>query len=75
MGTCQSTCLTALCSVDFGERKDYGVGLLFRSWAWPLSSSERNCMLQHTKTFLTSMLPILWEQFEAGTVFNMNVHL
>jgi len=29
-------------SVTFELRGDYGVGLFFWSWAWPLSSSERN---------------------------------
>uniref|UniRef100_A0A3B3RS52 Uridine-cytidine kinase n=1 Tax=Paramormyrops kingsleyae TaxID=1676925 RepID=A0A3B3RS52_9TELE len=40
-------------SVKFGGGGDYGVGLFFRGWAWPLSSSERNSMLQHLEPFWT----------------------
>jgi len=33
---------SAMQSVGCSRRGDYGTGLFFRGWAWPLSSSERN---------------------------------
>ena len=51
-------------SVKFGGGGDYGVGLFFRSWAWPLSSSERNSeCFSIPRDF---MLPTLWKQFGDG---------
>ncbi|MEQ2253397.1 hypothetical protein ILYODFUR_031700 [Ilyodon furcidens] len=44
-GSCQEngTCLAVIWQVwHIWRRGDYAVGLFFRSWAWPLSSSERN---------------------------------
>ncbi|MED6275703.1 hypothetical protein CHARACLAT_029113 [Characodon lateralis] len=44
-GSCQEngTCLAVIWQVwHIWQRGDYAVGLFFRSWAWPLSSSERN---------------------------------
>lgn len=49
---CQGSgsCLTAFVqSVQYGGG-GFGVGLLFRTWAQPLSSTKL-FMLQHTKTF------------------------
>jgi len=64
-GGCQEngTYLTALCKCKVWWRGDYGVGLFFRSWALPLSSSERNseCFSIPRDVALT-----LWKQFGDG---------
>ena len=47
-------------------RGDYDVGLLFRRWAWPLSSSEGNSASAYQDILGNFMLPTLWQQFGDG---------
>uniref|UniRef100_A0A8C5QSV3 Transposase Tc1-like domain-containing protein n=1 Tax=Leptobrachium leishanense TaxID=445787 RepID=A0A8C5QSV3_9ANUR len=48
-------------------RRDYGVGLFFRSWAWPLVPVKGTLNASAYQDILdNSRLPTLWEQFGAG---------
>ena len=42
------------------------MGLFFRSWAWPLNSSERNSECFSIPRDFGQFLPTLWEQFGDG---------